>query len=69
MKPWPVVPENPMLRKMRDMALLQSLADVPFEQDGHDHAVVVWFEDEKTQVQPVVWPMTLHKHEQGCNRA
>lgn len=33
-----------------------------------DTAIVVWH-DQSIGVQPIIWPMLLHRHDNGCARA
>ena len=35
----------------------------------YDFLEIVWLADTEGAVQPLIWPMLLHKHDQDCNRA
>jgi hypothetical protein len=35
----------------------------------HDALEIIWLIQSKNEVQPIVWPMRLHKHNNDCGRA
>ena len=49
-------------------AVLEALSEVEFRTDA-DEAVVVWMKGYKGELQPVIWPLHLHKHGPDCFRA
>jgi len=52
------------------VAVLAGMVDVPFDTEA-DAAVVMWYWSARQNgsVLPVIWPMTLHRHDQDCGRA
>ena len=35
----------------------------------HDALEVLWLVQARNEVQPIIWPMRLHEHDQDCGRA
>ena len=35
----------------------------------YDYLEIIWLADQAGAVQPVIWPMNLHVHDQDCGRA
>lgn len=47
---------------------MASLPETDLDVTQYDGARMVWWRTERG-LQPVIWPMVLHKHTQECRRA
>lgn len=54
-----------------DIAIARSMLEAEIEEKFFvgDALDIVWLVDDVGAVQPVVWPMRLHRHNQDCFRA